>query len=147
MGRTLDEFFEELDLASSSLAHHGVKGMKWGVRKDQPQLTGKQKLMANPAVKLAMGTKQGNMANLAVTAASVAAVAGSAPVSVPLLIGGTVSARVVIKSYEAYKMFYDKHPAKILPKPTSKDMARYKLGQDLRQDLVKKHGGTKLSDM
>lgn len=147
MAKTLDEFFEELDLTSSSLAHHGVKGMKWGVRKDVPQLSAKEKLMNHPVVQLAKGTKEGNAVNLAVTAASVAAVAASAPISAPLLIGGTVSARIVIKSYEAYKLFYDKHPSKLLPKPPSSALARYKLGQDLRNDLVKKFGGTKLADM
>lgn len=147
MARTLDEFFDELSLSDSGLAHYGTKGMKWGVRKDQKPQTATEKLMAHPIVQLAKGTKEGNMANLAVTAAGVAAVAVSAPVSAPILVGGTISARVAIKSYEAYKMFYEKHPVKILPKPSPPAMARYKVGQDLRKDLVKKHGHTKLSDM
>lgn len=126
--------------------HSGVKGMKWGVRKNQ-QPTGMQKLLAHPFVTLAKGTKEGNAANLAVTAASIAAVAASAPVSAPLMIGGVVSARVAIKSYEAYKMFYEKHPSKLLPKPTSTQMARLRVGQDLKKDLVKQHGSKKLSEI
>jgi len=132
---TVDEF----------LAHHGVKGMKWGVRKDQPPpMSATEKLLAHPAVQLAKGTKEGNAANLAITAAGIAAVAASAPVSAPILIGGTVSARIAIKSYEAYKMFYQKHPSKLLPKPNPDRMARLKTGSEMRKQLLKEHGSKKL---
>lgn len=129
------------------LIHSGVKGMKWGVRKKQPVQTGMQKFMASPAVQLAKGTKEGNAVNLAISAASVAAVAASAPVSMPLLVGGTISARLAIKSYEAYKIFYEKHPSKILPKPSSSSMARLKVGQDARTQLTAKHGSKKMSSL
>lgn len=126
------------------LSHYGVKGMKWGVRKDAPPPS---KLSDNPYVRLAKGTKEGNAVNLAVTAAGVAAVAASAPVSAPILIGGTISARVAIKSYEAYKIFYDKHPAKILPKPSSAAMAKYSVGKKIKEELVAANGSRKMSDL
>lgn len=134
---TVDEF----------LAHYGVKGMKWGVRKDDATSSAKSSLMDNPYVQLAKGTKVGNVTNLAVSVASVGAVAASAPVSMPVLVGGTVAARLAIKSYEAYKIFYDKHPAKILPKPSSKAMARYSVGEKIRKDLTKAHGAKKMKDL
>lgn len=129
------------------LAHHGVKGMRWGVQKAKQPLTATQKLMVNPLVKLAKGTKEGNAANLAVTVASIAAVAASAPISAPLLIGGVVSSRVAIKSYEAYNLFYQKHPSKLLPKPKPSALAKQKVGQDIKKELIKQHGATKLSAM
>lgn len=127
------------------LFHSGVKGMKWGVRKVQQPLTTTQKMLAHPFVKLAKGTKEGNAANLAVTAASIAALAVAAPISTPILVGGVISSRVAIKSYDAYKLFYEKHPSKILPSPKASTQAKLRVGQDIKKELLKTHGSTKMS--
>lgn len=42
-------FYEAIDYWNSSdpyLEHHGVKGMKWGIRHDKPRLSRKQKRLA-----------------------------------------------------------------------------------------------------
>lgn len=131
------------------LAHHGVKGQKWGVRKAPTSTSssgsGGKSTFESDAIRLAKGTKAGNVANVAISVASVAAVAASAPVSAPLLVGGVVSSRVAIKSIEAYKMFYAKHPPKSLPKASAEAMAKFSVGRDLRKQMVHKYGAVKVS--
>lgn len=78
-----DEIIEFSESDIEALAHHGVKGMKWGVRRDRPSggSSSKMKVTSKPAAAEVAIKGAKTTASVAATATAKAVNAGAVPVA------------------------------------------------------------------